>query len=105
MGNLYLSEVFINRDQHARLGENEPYEAWTEDPGKLFRSLQREYGRCVSKVYIDQKDGSTKAVGWVFVGRQKYTDVDETYLREVWVTLHEAPPTVVRTLHYREIPT
>ena len=78
--------IYINKDKDALIGADpEPYEAFTDDRGRLFRDCQREYGRCVSRMYREFKDGPDRAVGWVFQGRDKYQDCDETYMREVWV--------------------
>ena len=95
---IWVSEEFVNLDRDCRFGETEPYESFTDDVGKLFRSLMKEYGRCISKVFIDTKAGVTKAVGWVFLKRDKYEGSQDTYLREVWVTLHNGPAT--RTVRY-----
>ena len=38
------------------------------------------------EVLLDEGgDGGAEQVGWVFSHREKYTDCDETYLREAWV--------------------
>ena len=51
---------------------------------------------CESKV--------ARQVGWVFVARNPEPvnrgDTQPTGLREAWVTVHEAPPTVTTTMHY-----
>lgn len=57
------------------------------DTGAIFRECQREYGRCMSSVYVDQKNGPPKRVGWFFVGRQRYEDTGEPYLRGAWVSI------------------
>jgi len=85
---LLISEVYINATKNVRFGESPVFESFTDDAGKLFKALQKEYGRCTSKVYVDTKEG-TKTIGWVFQGRQRYEDSKEIYLREVWVTRHE----------------
>ena len=77
-------------------GESGCYETFADTPGELFKALQREYGRCVSKVYIGEKT----PVGWVFEKRAEYEDTGEPYIQEVWVTMHREPPTVTRTPHY-----
>ena len=102
---LHIQETFINKTKDAQFGESDIYEAFTDDVGRLFRDMQREYGRCVSKVYIDTADG-VKATGWVFEKRMRYEDARgndperDFYTREVWVTLHDAPDTVTREHHY-----
>ena len=100
---LWVSEAFVNLSKEIRYGETSPYESFTDDSGKLFRSHRREYGRCTGKVYIDTKDGKTLAIGWVFLGRDKYQGCDKTYLREVWVTLHDGPPISTAQYQYHEI--
>lgn len=105
---LYVSEVFINGTKGYQFGESGIYEAYTDDIGKLFRSMQKEYGRCIGKVYIDTKDEKAHTIGWVFSKRMKYEDArdnspDSFYTREVWVTLHEKPDTITRTRHFRYI--
>src|SRR5262245_42077760 len=59
--------------------------------GDIFQASQKEYGRCISKVYVDFKDKTRPPiqVGWVFQKRVKYEDSKDTYLREVWVTLYD----------------
>lgn len=100
---LWMSEAFVDKDRHIRFGEAEPYESFTDDTGKLFKSCQREYGRCTSKIYIDTKQGKTLKIGWVFLERDKYQDCNKTYLREVWITLHDGPPTRTVQYHYHEL--
>lgn len=100
MPNLYTEEVFVNVTEGYRFGESGVIESFTDDKGKLFRRLRECYGRCVGKIYIDREGQSPQAIGWVFQGRDKYDDSKETYLREVWVTLHEQKPTVTRENHY-----
>lgn len=91
--------------QRALVHETELYEAFTDDVGKLFRSCQKEHGRCTGKVYVDRPPtehprGSNyidwelsfypwtpEQVGWVFEKRVKFTDCDDTYLQEVWVAV------------------
>jgi hypothetical protein len=100
---IHIQETYINRTVNSMIGESEVYDTGRNEneKGGLFRDLQREYGRCKGKVYIDTTDGNTKAIGWVFEGRDKYEDVpEESYLREVWVSLHDAPPTQTVEYHY-----
>jgi len=87
---LLIRETFINADEGYVFGESEPYEAWTDEPGRLFRTMQREYGRCVSSIYIDPPEGGPPIrCGWVFQGKQRYEDTNEPYTREVWVHLYD----------------
>ena len=93
-----IKEDFVVNGDLFSIGEF--YEAFTDDLGRLFRDLQKEYGRCISKIYVDrgrrQEDNTlfvlglthpitTEEIGWVFQKRVPYTDCKDTYLREVWV--------------------
>ncbi len=101
MTNLCLRETYVNVTENCQSGKSDVYESFTDKIGTLFRSLQKEYGRCIGKVYIDVKD-KAKQIGWIFQKRQSYTDVNETYLQETWIELHEREPetTVKEFLKY-----
>jgi hypothetical protein len=105
MANLFVKESWVEitktddeEERRLGLGESDVYETFTDNRGDLYRSLQKTYGRCVSKVYHGEKD--PKEIGWVFVQRQKYQDADETYLQETWVTVHTQIPTKTIKYHY-----
>ena len=61
------------------------YETWCESIGELFSAMQREYGRCISKVYVDNEEGNPEALGWVFEQKEQYTDTKEDYIQHTWV--------------------
>lgn len=101
---LHVSEEYVNATEGHRFGNSEVYDTGRETAGEVYRAMRREYGRCVSKVYVDTPKGS-RAVGWVFLSRQQYEDARDNresafYLREVWVTLHDAPDTVTTESHF-----
>jgi hypothetical protein len=111
-------------------GEDPITETRHETTGDLYRSLSgrdKRYpwealGRCTGKVYVDgphvhhagclptgpnsmcRTEPSAIQVGWVFVARNPEPvnrgDEQPTGLREAWVTVHEAPPTVTTIHHY-----
>lgn len=54
--------------------------------GDLFRMLRREYGRCVSKVYVGDDDQA----GWYFESRQRYEDTGQPYIRGAWCIVDRA---------------
>ena len=71
--------------------------------GELFKGLQLDYGRCVSKVYRDRKDSPPIQVGWVFQKRVEYDDCPgESYIREVWVEVSLIAPT--RAWQWTQLP-
>ena len=100
MGNLFVSEQWTDAEENLNLGNSGIYETFTDSTGELYKAMQKEYGRCVSKMYIDTADGTAQQVGWVFQKRQKYDDCDQTYLQETWVTVHTAQPDVQKKYHY-----
>lgn len=97
-------------------GEDPLHETQAETTGDLYRmltgqkgfgmfgNLRESMGRCTSKVYIDTPDGDAQQVGWVFEARNPEPvnrgDTQPTGLREAWVTVHDAPPTVTTKMHY-----
>jgi hypothetical protein len=90
MGNIVMREQWVNRTESCRLGDSGWYESYTDNEGELFKSLQKEYGRCISKVYIDQVNEPLNPlhVGWVFLKKEEYEDVRGQYfLRETWIDL------------------
>jgi hypothetical protein len=99
MSKLYAQETWIDRTRNCGLGESDVYETFSNEAGDLYRAFQREYGRCMSRVYVDTPDGA-KAIGWVFIQRTKYSDSPKTFLRETWITLHTAPPEHSIKYHY-----
>jgi len=54
-------------------------------PSGVYKAALGEYGRCISKMYIDDKDGKTKHIGWVFEKKCQYEDTNESYIQETWV--------------------
>lgn len=109
---IYVQETYCKREDAENsegefftklihIGETGVFEAWTNDRGKLFRSLQREYGRCTGAVYTERPNGKARRIGWTFQKRVRYEDCNETYLREVWVTLHARMPKTTTKYYYR----
>lgn len=93
-----VEESFVNATEGHMIGSDVCEIEPTSDTGELFRFYQSEYGRCVSSAYVDTEDGPRR-IGWVFQGRDRYSDTGEPYLREVWITLLEKPDTIERTRH------
>ena len=86
---MYVQTTYLNATEGYVYGESDICEAFTDKPGKLYRSCVREYGRCSGRLYV----GSGTPIGWVFVKRQKYEDTGEAYIQETWITLHETSKT------------
>jgi hypothetical protein len=72
-------------------------------PGEIFRYSQKEFGRCVSKVYVTRNDGEALHIGWVFEKKEHYEDTGDPFLHETWVTLLDEDRTEhIRTYHVIE---
>ena len=99
---ILIQESHLNVTKGYNYGDSEVYESCAETPGELFKSLRKSFGRCTSKVYIDRGDKSVH-IGWVFQKLEKYTDCNDKYLAETWVTLHEKKPTHTVAVHYRSL--
>ena len=90
---LYIKETAINRCGGYQYGETDWYETFTDDPGKLYRYLRKEYGGGVRTMYRDLPNGQAEKIGWVFQGHAHYDDSPlETYEREVWVEVSTTKP-------------
>lgn len=83
-----LHITLTNEDEGYRFSDwcEDTAEWWNdpETPGEVFRELRSEYGRCISKVYVDTDEGA-KPIGWVFEKRNTYDRSEDTYLQHAWV--------------------
>jgi len=111
MSNLYINVSQTNETKHYRINDDEFQETRFDDKSELYRSLVKEYGRCVSKMYI----GEGQQVGWVFEKRVKYDDVRSSkslkhmteqerdrcsFIMATWISVHTQKPTVTTVEHY-----
>lgn len=98
---VYIQESFVDQTRGVRLWEDGPYETWTDDIKQLFCQAQREYGRCISKVYVDGSTvGDVRAVGWVFEKKLQYENSQDLYTQEVWCVLFQTLDIVTRKRRY-----
>lgn len=83
-----ISVSLVNEDQNTIFSE---FSETVDDDTELnFLWLQRMYGRCTSKVYIDTvAPGPPREIGWCFQKRVAYDDCPRTFLQEAWVTLRK----------------
>lgn len=90
---LQIKETYVDRDKNVMYGETGWYEPFTDDKSALYKSLRKEYGGTVHKVYRDelQINGTMAAVhcGWTFSKKVRYDDCNKQYTRQVWVSLRE----------------
>jgi hypothetical protein len=92
---LRMREDFTNETEGYFISEGTDwYEPYTDNRKRLFRECQKDYGRCISSIYVDTPNG-TKTVGWYFERKEQYEDAGrygrdpEYYIRGVWVHLRE----------------
>ena len=85
----YLIEQHLNKTENCF--ECEPIETPLEDTiinnlPELYHYGIKEYGKCISKIYINYKNSSYH-IGYVFLQRVKYIDCNDTYLHETWISI------------------
>jgi hypothetical protein len=100
MRELLINETWVNATAVGIVGESGVYETAYTKKGELFRELQKLYGRCVSKLYIERPNGKSRAIGWVFEKRQQYEDCPDTYMAECWVEIHKRLPKTSVKMYY-----
>jgi hypothetical protein len=96
-----LAVTLTNEDEGYRFAEfseglddlNGLAEDGQPDFGDIYRWAQREYGRCMSSVYVDT-DAGVERVGWFFLARERYEDTGGVYRRGAWVSVVETTPAV-----------
>jgi len=93
MAKLWVTVDFVDvtRDMRYDSVGLEPTDFEEDEAGQLYRAMRREYGRCVSKVYMTTRTEEAVPIGWVFQKKEEYTDTNRKYLRETWVTVHLGP--------------
>jgi hypothetical protein len=100
---VWIKETYLNESKGYVFGDAEWYESYHDTIGSLFRGLQRDYGRCTGRMYVDRPsrfDGpdSPIQVGWIFEKKMVYEDSrqpykeNDYYLRAVWVEVSITEP-------------
>lgn len=79
---MQLEITYVNKDRDFQYDQYSLPIEESELRG-LFRRLSRQFGRCVSKIYV----GEDKPVGWVFEKKQPYEDKGY-FIQETWITVH-----------------
>jgi hypothetical protein len=110
---LYVEETHVDTKEDCRYWASEIEETDYESVGAIYRAMRSQYGRCVSKVYIDTMQNGVQATGWVFRGKvvndeNPYREPYK-YVREVWVSVYEEcdpedPRALVRNKDGRRMP-
>lgn len=97
--NIFIQETMLDATNGGFFNESPVYKTRFTTTAEVYKFCLKEYGRCVSKVYIDDPNGKPMHIGWVFQKRAKYEACDETYIQETWVSLHEAEP--IKSIEYK----
>ena len=88
-------KVKINRiNRTENLGcESHVEDVEAETAGELYRALMGRFGRCESKMYVDDVHDNARHVGWVFVKREPYDDSPQEFFTcETWAgPVNEVP--------------
>jgi hypothetical protein len=82
---IYVEETFVNKTDNYLVNSNGYYESYFKTSYELYKFCKKEYGKCISKVYVDIPDGTADTIGWVFEKKQKYERSNEHYIQQVWV--------------------
>ena len=91
---MFAEVVYVNASEGHQYC-SEIIECQGETTGEAFREFRKEYGRCISGVFIDRKDGSSVRVGWSFKKIANYENSKDKYLMETWITLLKDRPRLV----------
>jgi len=97
---MLVKEEWVNQTEGYMVGDSGEYEPYTNDIGALFKEFQKEYGRCISKVYIDK---GNIAIGWVFEKKTKYNDCEQYYIQHTWISLYNKKTDVIHKHYYKGI--
>ncbi len=85
---LLIQESWTNKSEGYLMGEGEVCESFTDNLKELFRSMQDEYGKCISACYVDL-NGKPKKIGWVFEMKVNYENTNESYIHHTWISIYE----------------
>ena len=93
-----IKTTHINKDQNCITSEdNYPLDdSIINNLKDLYSFGLKEYGRCISKIYTDNKQNNPSHIGYVFLKKLKYDDCNEYFLSETWLSLEHYIETVER---------
>ena len=65
----------------------EEVENWDycENEKDVYHAAKKEYGKCISKVYINNSVGKAQHIGWSFQKKCKYDDTNDEYIQTAWI--------------------
>lgn len=106
MSNLFIEVVQENGTRNYRISDPVLSETKYTDKSTLYKALVKEYGRCISKMYVDVSGRPTQ-IGWCFARRELYSDYrlnkqikslskeerdEKTFICVTWVSIHTRKP-------------
>ena len=100
---IVISVTYVNKTENHIFGEEEAHETRFKTIPELLKHCEKEFGKFVSKMYVDGKKGEPKHIGWVFKNKEKYIDSNETFSREVHVAVHNKLPKVKRVEFFKDL--
>lgn len=80
--------TFINKSENYIFGDDimDISETEIETLADLYKYCSKEYGKCVSKMYVDRIKDAIH-IGYVFEKAVEYEDTKEKYIRETWASI------------------
>lgn len=97
---LWIRVSRVDKNTDSIYDRTDPHETRFDSLKLLFAELQKTYGRCGGKTYIDTPDGGAQQVGWWFERKEKYTDCDEYFISVTWVSVMTRAPKVITKYFY-----
>lgn len=88
----WIKETLTNEDEGYIFGEGYWVESDADTLGELFKRLQSEYGRCVSKQYSERHNAADVQSGWVFEKISHYEDTGKPFKQHTWVSVSSTAP-------------
>lgn len=80
-----VHEAFVDADRQVRLSDRR-YQT-DKTVGEIYNTCRKDYGKCVSRLFIDTPDGDVVQCGWCF--RKPVCADGVSYQQEVWVQLYK----------------
>lgn len=84
---LLIREFYMNEDKGYWYDYEEYYRSHTDDLGMLYKSLQKKYGRCLSRINPYDR------IIYYFLKRMPYDDNSGTYLQKTKIVIRDVQET------------
>ncbi len=94
---IYAQEQWINATEGYSFGDSGVYETFTDSIENCLEVVNMNTEGVCSMTWR-LKTKNPERIGWIFEKKRKYTDTNEEYLCETWVSLH-----TIRASNYNKI--